>query len=467
MIKNFFRSKYAKAALTVILAGAALMLIYSVWGNTKMADVVAGVNDKLMPIYIGIVITFLLCPMYNKLVSNVYRMFTDENATTLGWGFSGMAGCSKAAAKRKAEGTGFFKRKSKKKRSLEFRAFRLARILASAICIIVVIGALLLVVYFILPRLVTSIIEFIEALPQNMLSLSEWTAEHFSRVPQISETLNAIVTGSVNDIIDWLNDHLMSNDMLSLITAVSTSLFNVVGVFGDVVIGLLIAVYLLNYKEHLFAIARKISTALFSKKTCESLRELFNVINETFIGFMVGRIIDALIIGVLTFIVLKVFDIPLVLIVSVIVGVTNVIPFFGPFIGAIPSFFLILLQDPMDALLFVVLITIIQQLDGNVIGPKVVGRQIGIDSFWVLISVLLGGRFFGFIGMLIGVPAFAVIYTYVDRSVIKRLKEQDSGIATDEYLELEKFGVDTETILRGENLEKQSDAELDSADGKN
>ena len=211
-------------------------------------------------------------------------------------------------------------------------------------------------------------------------------------------------------------------------------------------IGLLIMVYLLNYKERLFAITRKIVNATCSQRRKATLYEFAGIVNETFIGFIVGRIIDSFIIGVLTYVVLKITDMPFALMLSVIVGITNVIPFFGPFIGAIPSVFILLLENPIDALYFIVIIVIIQQLDGNVIGPKIVGNAIGIGSFWVLISVLIGGGLFGFAGMALGVPVFAVFYRYADKMMKNSLRSKEKNTHTSYYYSLEPYGLDDDEI---------------------
>jgi predicted PurR-regulated permease PerM len=209
---------------------------------------------------------------------------------------------------------------------------------------------------------------------------------------------------------------------------------------------MLIMVYLLNYKERLFAITRKLVNATCSQNRKARLYEFASVVNETFIGFIVGRIIDSFIIGVLTFIVLKICAIPFALMISVIVGITNVIPFFGPFIGAIPSVFILMLERPIEALYFIIIIVIIQQIDGNIIGPRIVGNAIGISSFWVLVSVLVGGGLFGFAGMALGVPVFAVIYRYIDKLTMSSLKRKEKDTSTAYYFSLEPYGLEDDEV---------------------
>ena len=238
---------------------------------------------------------------------------------------------------------------------------------------------------------------------------------------------------------------------------VSNGVLTAVKYVANAFVGLLIMVYLLNYKERLFAIMRKLVNATCSTKRKARLYEFASIVNETFIGFIVGRIIDSFIIGVLTCIVMKIFGIPFALMISVIVGVTNVIPFFGPFIGAIPSVFILMLEQPIQALYFVIIIIVIQQIDGNIIGPKIVGNAIGISSFWVLISVLVGGGLFGFYGMALGVPVFAVIYRYADKLMMASLKRKEKNTDTAYYFSLEQYGIeDGEVDLNPEKKKEGS-----------
>ena len=162
--------------------------------------------------------------------------------------------------------------------------------------------------------------------------------------------------------------------------------------------------------------------------------ELTHRTNEIFGKFLSGKIIDSAIIGVLSFVVFSIFKIPYTLLISVIIGVTNIIPFFGPFIGAIPSFIIILFVSPTKALIFLILIFIIQQIDGNIIGPKILGDSIGISAFWILFAILVAGEFMGLVGMIIGVPVFAIIYSVIKEDVEYKLKNKDLPTETKDYM---------------------------------
>ena len=202
----------------------------------------------------------------------------------------------------------------------------------------------------------------------------------------------------------------------------------------NIVLGLIVSVYLLLDKEKFYAISKKIVCAMFSKKTADRIFELTYRSNNTFGRFLSGKIIDSAIIGVISFILFTIAKMPYVVLISVIVGITNIIPFFGPFIGAVPCFVLILFESPMKALIFLALIFFIQQLDGNVIGPKILGDSIGISAFWILFSILVAGEIFGFMGMIIGVPLFAVIYSIIKENIEYRLKEKNLPTDTEDYM---------------------------------
>ena len=177
--------------------------------------------------------------------------------------------------------------------------------------------------------------------------------------------------------------------------------------------------------------------SLFPVETAEKIREGLAFTDRTFMGFINGKLLDSAIIGLICYIVCAILKMPYALLVSVIVGVTNVIPFFGPFIGAVPSAIIILMVSPLKCLIFIVFIIVLQQVDGNIIGPKILGSSIGINGFWVMFSIILGAGLFGFWGMLLGVPVFVVIYTAINSRIERRLKENDLPWRVEEYSELD------------------------------
>ncbi len=432
MFRKFKESIYVKASVTMLITGG-LLIIFSRWvKSTPFSVGFETINTTLAPIYIGIISAFILCPVYNACVRGLYSSML-RGAKRRGFSVGATLIC--------AEDDELPVDANEKRRLLT-----VARATASLICVVIVTGLLGLIFYFVVPQVVQNGISLMDTLPERLSALSEWVSANFGRFPFVVKWMDSIATTGTGEIIKWLQENVLSGNAMSIATMISSGVYAAVKYVANAFIGLLIMIYLLNYKERLFAIGRKIVAATCGQSRQKSIFEFADVVNETFIGFIVGRIIDSFIIGVLTFVVLMICNIPFALMISVIVGVTNVIPFFGPFIGAIPSVFILMLEDPTQALYFILIILAIQQLDGNVIGPKIVGNAIGIGSFWVLIAVLVGGGLFGFAGMAFGVPVFAVLYRYVDKLTMKSLKTKDKPSSTADYFNLEAYGIDEKEI---------------------
>ena len=442
MFRKFKQSPYTKAAFLILLCGAFLIIFNSWITKNRISIGFENINRTLAPIYIGGVLAFILCPVYNACVKWCYQHIL-RGAKKKGFSVGAML----------VRDEGELVVEKEEKRSI----LAASRVIATLVCIIVVLGLAGLFIYFVVPQVVASAVNLVNTMPQRLASLSSWCHTHLSHFPLIAVWVDNLANAENSEIMQWIQQHILNGNAASIATMVSNGVILAVKYVVNAVIGLLIMVYLLNYKERLFAITRKMVNATCSPKRKASLYEFASIVNETFIGFIVGRIIDSFIIGVLTYIVLKICAMPFALMLSVIIGVTNVIPFFGPFIGAIPSIFILLLENPVDALYFIVIIIVIQQLDGNVIGPKIVGNAIGIGSFWVLISVLIGGGLFGFAGMALGVPVFAVFYRYVDKMMINSLKSKNKNTNTSYYYSLEPYGLEDDEIdLEPENKKQKS-----------
>ena len=268
-------------------------------------------------------------------------------------------------------------------------------------------------------------------IPQIVESIDNLAQSIYAFLPQAQNFLNDLIAqyGTNEMLVDVLSmlgvdisDPSMALQRLAtrsytFLTQVLPNLFGGVMRFTsgllDVVVGIIIAIYLLLSKEVFYAQVKKLMFAFFPRRVAQATLNLTHDSNAIFCGFISGKILDSAIIGVLCFIGCSVLQMPYTVLVSFIVGVTNVIPYFGPFIGAIPSIFIIMIADPLKSLVFAVFVLILQQLDGNIIGPKILGDSTGLSAFWVIFAVTFFGGLFGFVGMLIGVPTFAVIYALV------------------------------------------------------
>lgn len=280
---------------------------------------------------------------------------------------------------------------------------------------------------FVLPQLVDSIVGLANNIPQYVNDASHVITE-------ISEKFN-LESKYMNMIFEKWNELL--NYIITLLTNLIPVIGNFIMTLGssilNIIIGIIVSIYILIDKEKFIALSRKVTFSIFSAERSKRIVELAQRSNETFGKFLSGKILDSLIIGILTFIILTIFKMPYILLISVVIGITNIIPFFGPFFGAIPSAIIILCVSPIKALWFIGIILVIQQIDGNIIGPKILGDSIGISAFWILFSLLIFAKFLGLIGMIIGVPIFAIIYSIIKENVERRLKAKGLPVETEKY----------------------------------
>lgn len=281
---------------------------------------------------------------------------------------------------------------------------------------------------FVIPQVVESMTLLASEIPNYIANFNK-TLEDFSRIVNIDESHLGVLIEKSQELINYTLS-VLSN----LVPVIGGFLTTAISSIWNLVLGLIISIYMLIDKDKFAALSRKIIFSIFSKSNAKLILNLARRSNKTFGNFLSGKIIDSAIIGVLTFIILTIFKMPYALLVSVIVGITNIIPFFGPFIGAIPSFFIILLVSPTKALWFLVIILIIQQLDGNVIGPKILGDSIGISAFWILFSLLFASKLLGLVGMIIGVPLFAIIYSVIKDIIESNLEKKGLPKDTSDYM---------------------------------
>ena len=254
--------------------------------------------------------------------------------------------------------------------------------------------------------------------------------------------------------------------------AASLSVINILKGLWDFIIGFVISIYVLASKEKFAGQAKKMAYAFFEQKSANRLIKSFRFTHNTFIGFIGGKIVDSFIIGCLCFIGTTLLQTPYAALVSVIVGVTNIIPFFGPYLGAIPSAILILVVDPMHPLncvYFVLFILVLQQFDGNFLGPKILGNSTGLTGFWVIFAITVFGGLFGILGMIVGVPIFAVIYAAIKAVVNTFLRKKDLPVETVKYsylknIDEEGFHQLDSRLQRDHEIKDQVDFEQNKKD---
>lgn len=283
-------------------------------------------------------------------------------------------------------------------------------------------------IQFVVPQLVESVTGLVNDIPKYMYDM-RILLEQTLKETDINPEYMGLINEKLTEITNWLIQ--LFTNLLPIIGGVVMTFASSV---WNIILGIIVSVYLLVDKEKFFALGKKVTVALFNEKHSNIILELANRTNLTFGKFIGGKIVDSAIIGVLTFVILTIFNMPYTILISVIIGITNIIPFFGPFIGAIPSAIIILFVSPIKALWFVIIILVIQQLDGNVIGPKILGDSIGISAFWILFAILVAGKLFGLVGMIIGVPMFALIYSVIKDIIELRLSKKGLPTDTTKYL---------------------------------
>lgn len=320
------------------------------------------------------------------------------------------------------------------KKMVKEKAKKTSRTIAISLALIFLVLLVYALCAMMVPELYRSIRNLVYNLPRQIDNAVELLDQF--RISSIGNNtlVNNIVKQTNEMFQNWIHQDMFTQ-IESLMSNVTIGVFNVVGEVFDFLVGLIVSVYVLYSKETFSAQCKKLTYAFMPTDRANLVLHLTTKSNEMFSGFIIGKIIDSAIIGVLCFVGLTWLDMPYTLLVSVIVGTTNVIPFFGPFIGAIPSSILIILADPIKGLYFIGFVFLLQQLDGNVIGPKILGDSTGLSSFWVIFSILLFGGLFGVLGMIIGVPTFAVIYYIVDMITKEHLERKNLPTASSAYKE--------------------------------
>ncbi len=319
---------------------------------------------------------------------------------------------------------------AKKNRFKEKTARRISKISSITIAVLVLVFALYAIVALIVPNLISSLEELLQKdrLETYYKTVSGWVDGLIVDTP-----FEQWVNQNVDTLLNWVLKTLNSIDIAAFVAGLTSSVYSVVAAVFNILLGIVAAVYILVFKEKLKSQAKKMTVALFSAAHANRLFELARRTDRIFGGYVMGKIIDAIFVGVVTYIAMLIMHLPYAPLISTIVGVTNVIPFFGPIIGLVPSALLLLIDDPLNALYFTIFTLILQQIDGNIVENRILGEKLGISDWWVLVAILVFGGVFGFGGMMLGVPIFAVLYTLISDSINKRLRKKHYPTDTDAY----------------------------------
>ncbi|MDD3338197.1 MAG: AI-2E family transporter [Lachnospiraceae bacterium] len=400
--------KYLYWGVTAFSVVAASILFY--FGIFHMDTLKKGlgmISGIFNPLIYGAAIAYLLNPLMGLIESLIYRIFDARE-----WSLS-----------------------KKAKKYIRFFSVGVSVIFAA----LIIYGLIAMLV----PEIFDSITNIVDNFPRYVANVQKWITATFENNAAWDEASLDVINRYSAMLENWL-----TNDMMPQINNIVRNLSS--GVFGFLIfiknflIGAIISIYILASKETFAARGKRILYAIckveFSNKLIHNLR----FVDGKFGGFIIGKVIDSMIIGILCYIFTSIFGTPYALLVSVVVGVTNIIPFFGPYLGAIPSAFLILVVSPIQCLYFVIFIIILQQIDGNFIGPRILGSSTGMSSFMVIVAILVGGGFFGIIGMFVGVPICAVIIAICQAWMDRRIAAKKLPNTLEPYIDMDS--IDPETM---------------------
>lgn len=388
--------KYTTVAVyAVIVFAICLLMVIAVFKFDGLKTILSNIIKVLSPIIWGMAIAYLLNPVM-KFFERHIKKVTEKN-------------------------------KPRKK---------MTRVISLTFTILLAIIAIAASISIVIPQLTKSVTTLYLNLDTYFINirnsvngLLDKYPEINSMFPQISDMINEETIG----IQDWLMDLLSSPELKKFFSTMTLGAYNAVIGVKDFLLGFIVSVYLLASKEIFAAQAKKIMYALFPKRFCTNALYISHKADNTFISFITGKALDSFIIGMICFVGITIMGTQNEVLISFIIGVTNMIPFFGPFIGAIPCALFILLTNPSKIILFIIFVIILQQFDGNILGPKILGDSTGLPAFWVMFAIFIGGGLFGFIGMLIGVPVFAVIYMLIKQFVKSRLQKKSLPLSTESY----------------------------------
>ncbi len=374
---------YRRLGLTIFLSLAAtIVFFFLIFRLGQIGGMFSVVLSALEPVLIGMVLAYLLCPV---------ATFLEKKFRKLG------------------------------------KFARAAAVFATLILAFAVLGLFCAIV---LPQLAGSVSELVKVLPGQVQAQLGRISAYLESDSEAGAAVMQMVESAETYLTDWIRTHL-----LSTVSTISGQVLSVGSMMVSLVVAVIVSIYLLLDRERYIAQCRKLFFAVSrNRRFNDAVLEAVGQTDRIFSGFISGKLVDSLIVGVICFICLTILRMPYTLLVSVIVGVTNIIPMFGPFIGAVPSAFLILLVSPAKCVIFVIFVVILQQIDGNIIGPKILGNSTGLSALYVTVSMLLFGKLLGFLGMIVGVPLFATLYYLVKRLAEHSLRKQKLPVETESYI---------------------------------
>jgi predicted PurR-regulated permease PerM len=390
-------NKYLLIGITAFAVIAVSLLFYTLITKWSVAmSVLSAFLTALGPVIMGVVIAYLLSPVVGFCESifsgTAKRMFPKSPA----------------------------------------KAAKLTRGFSVTIALLLVVAFLAGLILLVIPELIGSTEKLVSNLDRYFEIAGEWISEFTNKDPELQSATDKLINQALVYTRDFLEQSVIDR-AIDIVQSLSSGIVSIVRAIVNFLVGIIVSAYLLYNKEIFIRQVSEFFKAFLPIKGFAWLVQSVNNVHKLFGSFLLGKILASLIVGLVTAVFLVATGMPYAPLISVLVAVTNVIPFIGPFIGAVPSAFLLLLESPLRCLIFVIFIIVLQQIDGNIISAKLLGASTGLNGFWVIFAIFIGGALFGFMGMVLGVPIFAVIYQAVEKIVQKRLKQRDSPDAPEQH----------------------------------
>lgn len=410
-------------ALGVIVL--AILFNYALMHGEEMGAFKDTVRGTMWPIIMGCVLAYLLNP--------ILHFFEDY--------------CFKPISRF------LYRKKEKQEKRKKFA--RAMAIFCTIICLLViVVGGF----YLVVPQVYLSLVKIVTDAPDYYAEIQSWIDSLNPDKSEISRYFLLALDRVYTQAIEYLNNDILPN-MDKIVAGITSGIVGGLKIILNVVLAIIISVYVMAGKENLISVAKKLVYSIFSVKHANRVLDGFRYASQVFGGFVNGKIIDSFIIGAICYLFMALVGLDYAVLISIVIGVTNVIPYFGPFIGAIPSVFILLMVNPKQGIIFTIFVIVLQQIDGNIIGPLILGDRLRLSSMWILFAILIGGGLFGVIGMILGAPCFACIYTLVGTICRSKLKEKQLPTDTQDY-----YAVDFIVTENGETVVKTRKNEMN---GKN
>lgn len=405
------KNRYFLIGLTAFLTFACCVVFLKLFISFDPIGVITGFFGLLTPFFIGFAIAYLVNPVMKLFEKKVFIPLISKT-------------------------------KLKKTKGI-------IRLLSVFVSMIIAVSVIIFLLTLLIPQVINSVIGVSQKIPEYINKTIDFFDAFFKNNPQVLAVINQALYKVSENLQHWLTS--IASQIPIVIDAVASGVLGVVDFVKDLVLGIIISFYALYNKERFISQSKKLLFALFSQKNAFGAISLIGDSNSVFSGFITGVLIDSTLVGIICFIGVSLMGMPYPILIACLVGVFNVIPFLGPFLGGIPSAILILLETPEKTIWFIIFMVVLQQFDGNIMSPRILGNATGLPTFWTLFAIIVGGGLFGFLGMFLGVPVFSIIYTIISQLLKRRLKRKNLPQETEEYYD---FSVTSSKVLDGSEENK-------------